>query len=214
MAGGVGYSAIVSKIYRKWLSGHRVAFLGTYPGMLPVVGLPEIAFAGRSNVGKSSAINALLDTGKAARVSRTPGRTQAINLFEVEGRLVFADLPGYGYAKVPEAIQSGWKPMIEGYLSGREALQLVVVLLDPRRKPQEMDADLIWGLRQARIPLLVLATKIDKLRSNEGRTAVKKLREAYGLKAHECISFSSRTGVGQKAAWKVFEKAIAGELEA
>jgi len=202
----------VSEIHRKWLSGNRVAFLGTYPGIPPVVGLPEIAFAGRSNVGKSSAINTLLETGKAARVSRTPGRTQAINLFEVEGRVIFADLPGYGFAKVPEAVQAGWKGMVEGYLAGREQLKLVVVLLDPRRKPQELDADLIWGLRQSRIPLLVLATKIDKLKSNEGRAAVKKLREAYRLKAHQCIPFSSLKGVGFTEAWEVFEQAIVGDL--
>ena len=199
---------------RKQMAGGRVVFLGSFPGEMPASSLPEIAFAGRSNVGKSSSINRLLNVSKAARVSRTPGRTQAINLFEIESRLQFADLPGYGFAKVPEAVAAAWKPMIENYLSQRENLRLVVLLLDPRRDPQEMDADLIWGLRQARIPLLVLATKIDKLKRQKAKKAVSDLRRAYGLKPAECIPFSSLNGTGVEAAWGVFEKAVAGELTA
>jgi GTP-binding protein len=198
---------------RKQIAGGRVVFLGSFPGKVPASSLPEIAFAGRSNVGKSSSINRLLNVGKAARVSRTPGRTQAINLFEVEGRMLLADLPGYGFAKVPVAVAQAWKPMIENYLSHRENLRLVVLLLDPRRDPQEMDAELIWGLRQARIPLLVLATKIDKFKRQKAKKAVADLRRAYGLKAAECIPFSSLNGTGVEATWEVFEKAVAGELK-
>ncbi|MEE2750684.1 MAG: ribosome biogenesis GTP-binding protein YihA/YsxC [Myxococcota bacterium] len=199
---------------KKWLVGNRVAFLGSFPGALPRTNLPEIAFAGRSNVGKSSAINRLLSTTKVARVSKTPGRTQAVNLFEVEGRLVFSDLPGYGFAKVPESVQIGWKSMVEDYFTNREELRLVVLLLDPRRKPQEMDAELLWGLRQARLPVLVLATKIDKLTRNKARTALREMRKNYGLKPEECLAFSSLKGDGVEEAWTVFERAVQGELSA
>jgi len=191
------------------LAGGRIRFLGSFPGRVPICGLPEIAFAGRSNVGKSSAINRLLECKKAARVSSTPGRTQAINLFAVEQRIAFADLPGYGFAKVPAAVQRGWKSLVEGYLAERAELRLVVLLLDPRRKPQELDADLIWGLRQAGIPLLVLATKMDKIPRSKRLSALSTLRKAYALKPHEALSFSSLDGIGLAEAWEIFERAVA-----
>jgi len=191
------------------LAGGRIRFLGSFPEVVPPVELPEVAFAGRSNVGKSSAINRLLACGKAARVSGRPGRTQAINLFEVERRLVVADLPGYGFAKVPEAVSRRWKGLIEGYLADRETLRLVVVLVDPRRAPGGMDAEMIWGLRQSRLPLLVLATKIDKLKRSKRRAALAALREAYALEPSECLGFSSLSGEGFDAAWAHFDAAIA-----
>jgi GTP-binding protein len=193
---------------RKQIAGDRLVFLGSFPDTVPVPGLPEVAFAGRSNVGKSSAINKLLGTNKAARVSSTPGRTQAVNLFEVEGRLVLADLPGYGFAKVPPEVQAKWKDLVEGYLVEREPLKLAVVLLDPRRKPQDMDATLIWGLRESRIPLLVLATKVDKLKRSKAAHQVKLLRQAYGLSVEECLAFSSLNGTGVKQAWKIIDAAV------
>jgi len=192
----------------KSIAGGRIRFLGSFPGIVPACGLPEIAFAGRSNVGKSSAINRLLECKKAARVSSTPGRTQAINLFAVEQRMAFADLPGYGFAKVPTEIQRGWKSLVEGYLGNREHLRLVVLLLDPRRKPQVLDADLIWGMRQAGIPLLVLATKMDKISRSKRLSTLASLRRAYKLKPHEAIAFSSHEGTGLKEAWSVFEDVI------
>lgn len=193
----------------KPIAGGRIRFLGSFPGRVPTCGLPEIAFAGRSNVGKSSAINRLLDCKKVARVSSTPGRTQAINLFAVGGRVAFADLPGYGFARVPDAIQRGWKGLVEGYLADRPALALVVVLLDPRRDPQALDADLIWGLRQARIPLLVLATKMDKIKRSKQASALAALRRAYKLKAHEAVGFSSHTGAGIDRTWQIVNQHIA-----
>ena len=195
------------------MAGGRIHFLGSFPDQVPSCGLPEIAFAGRSNVGKSSAINRLLDCKKAARVSSTPGRTQAINLFAVEQRVAFADLPGYGFAKVPAAVQRGWKALVEGYLGGREDLRLVVLLLDPRRKPQELDANLIWGLRQAHVPLLVLATKMDKIPKSKRLSALSTLRKAYALKPHEALAFSSLDGIGLAESWSIFEKVIAGGAE-
>ena len=195
---------------RKPIAGDRLVFLGSFPDTVPVPGLPEIAFAGRSNVGKSSAINKLLGTNKAARVSSTPGRTQAVNLFEVEKRLVLADLPGYGFAKVPPEVQARWKDLVEGYLVGRAPLKLAVVLLDPRRKPQDMDATLIWGLREARIPLLVLATKVDKLKRSKAAHQLKLLRKAYGLAVEECLAFSSLDGTGVEETWRIINAAVKG----
>jgi GTP-binding protein len=205
---------VVVETKRKYLAGNRLVFLGSFMDEPPQLGLPELAFAGRSNVGKSSAINRLLKSNKAARVSKTPGRTQAINLFEVEERCVFADLPGYGFAKVPQEVKEKWHGMIEGYLSDRDVLRLVVVLVDIRRKPQELDADMIWWVRQARIPLLVVATKMDKLSRNQAASSVAKIRKAFSLKKSECISFSALSGMGADEIWEVLNKAVAGELQA
>lgn len=182
-------------------------FVGSFAQNLPLLGLPEVAFAGRSNVGKSSCLNRLLNNKKAARVSGTPGRTQLINLFQLGDALVFADLPGYGYAKVPEAIQDGWKDMIEGYLGDREQLRLVVVLVDARREPQESDGLMIYGLRQSRLPLLVVATKVDKLTRNERFRALETLRTEFRLEERELVAFSSLTGEGKDAVWDRIEAA-------
>ena len=129
----------------------------------------EIAFVGRSNVGKSSCLNTLVGGGSVARVSKTPGRTQSINFFEVPRRgssLLFADLPGYGYAKVPRSVTDKWDRMVGDYLSGRENLALVVVLVDLRRDPTELDRRMVQWLADAgRVGLLVL-TKADKISKN------------------------------------------------
>ena len=164
-----------------------------------MTGLPEVAFAGRSNVGKSSAINAILGRKAAARVSKTPGRTQAINLFEIDARLVFADLPGYGYAKVPEAIQDAWKGAIETYLAERSALRLVVALVDGRLPPQKLDLALLAGLRAADIPHLVVATKVDKLKRNKRLAQVTRLRKGLGVSSGGFLTLASpdRSGVGE-----------------
>ncbi len=192
------------------IAGGRVRFLGSFQGPVPTCGLPEIAFAGRSNVGKSSAINRLLDCKKVARVSARPGRTQAINLFAVGGRVAFVDLPGYGFARVPAEVQRGWKALVEGYLAEREALALVAVLIDPRRDPQALDADLIWGLRQAGIPLVVLATKLDKIKRSKQAAALAALRRAYKLKPDEVIGFSSHTGQGLDRTWAIIDRRAGG----
>ena len=183
--------------------GGQVEFIGSFPETLPELGLPEIAFAGRSNVGKSSALNCLLDSKGAARVSSRPGRTQAINLFKVRDRIVFADLPGYGFAKVPEHVQRRWKPMVEGYLGAREDLKLVVVLVDVRRDPVDMDLDLVHGLVDADIPLLVVATKSDKLKR---RQQLEVLTRAFGARP---IPFSSPNRSGRDEVWRAIEEAVA-----
>ncbi|MBN2801288.1 MAG: YihA family ribosome biogenesis GTP-binding protein [Deltaproteobacteria bacterium] len=190
---------------RKQAGGAR--FLGSFAQDLPELGLPEVAFAGRSNVGKSSCLNRLLGSKKAARVSGTPGRTQRINLFQLGNALAFADLPGYGFAKVPEEIQAEWKGMIEGYLGERADLRLVVVLVDARRTPQESDGVMVYGLRQAKLPLLVVATKIDKLTRNERFKALGAIRRDFGLKEEELVPFSSLTGEGKDLLWDRIEAA-------
>jgi GTP-binding protein len=191
-----------------------ISFVGSYPGELPVLDLPEVAFAGRSNVGKSSALNCLFRTKKAARVSSTPGRTQTINIFRQGEEAAFADLPGYGFAKVPAAIQDAWKGMIEAYLAEREMLRLVVVLLDPRRDPTALDGMLVWGLREASIPMLAVATKMDKLTRNESAARLAVLRREYGLPEDQPIAFSSLDGRGWDQVWDYIEAACKPEASA
>jgi len=183
----------------------QVTFLGSFEGAdLPAATLPEVAFAGRSNVGKSSALNVMLQRKKAARVSGRPGRTQRINLFRVGQACVFADLPGYGFARVPDAVRAGWKPMIERYLGTRENLRLVVVLVDARREPQELDLDLVEGLVSADIPCALVATKVDKLPRHQHKPALLALGQAYGLEG-PALGFSSMTGEGRAELWDVIE---------
>jgi GTP-binding protein len=185
-------------------------FIGSFPAELPAVGLPEVAFAGRSNVGKSSALNALIGSRKAARVSSRPGRTQTINLFRVGTAACFADLPGYGYAKVPEYVLEKWKPMVEAYLGEREALRMVVLLIDGRHEAQEMDLDLHESLRAFKLPVLVVATKVDKLPKHARKPQLAALREAFDLPEGQPVPFSAKTGEGCEMVWDCIEAACRG----
>jgi len=187
-----------------------VRFLGSFFGALPDVGLPEVAFAGRSNVGKSSAINCLLNRKSLARVSGRPGRTQSINLFQLDGALVFADLPGYGFANVPPRVQAEWKEMVEGYLANRTALRLVVILIDARRAPQVMDGTLLFGLVEAHIPALVVATKVDKLKRNERARNLRAIRKEFHLASDQLVPFSAVTREGRDEVWSRIDAACAG----
>ena len=180
------------------MGSHAIEFVGSFPGDVPDTRLPEIAFVGRSNVGKSSALNALLGA-RVARVSSTPGRTQAVNLFTVDGVWSFADLPGYGFASVPEHVRAQWKELVERYLRTREALRLVVVLVDHRHKAQPLDVEMLAMLRHLERPSLVVATKVDKLTRN-ARTKAKRVLET-GLDA-KVLPFSSETGEGIDEVWK------------
>jgi GTP-binding protein len=186
------------------------------PAHYPPASLPEIGFAGRSNVGKSSLINTLLKRKCLARTSNTPGRTQEINFFSVNNRLYFIDLPGYGYAKVPEAIRKHWGPMIETYLSERETLRLVVLILDVRRDPSEEDLQLIGWLQFYRLPFLIVLTKIDKVSRNQVGQRQRRIGEDLGLSSTTpMISFSAKTGEGRDLIWreigKVMEHLDAGD---
>lgn len=191
-------------------------FVGSYPSLetLPPAQLPEIALAGRSNVGKSSAINALLARRKLARVSRTPGRTQTINLYEIEGLLRFADLPGYGFARVPDAVRAAWKVLVEGYLGQRDALMLVVALVDATLPAQPMDIGLLAGMVEARLPVIGVATRVDRLGKAARKPQLSRLAEGLGLPEDGLIPFSSVTGEGTEELWDVVDHAISRKSRA
>jgi GTP-binding protein len=169
-----------------------------------------VALAGRSNVGKSSAINCLLRQKALARTSSTPGRTQHINLYQVADQWVLADLPGYGYARVPTKVQDEWRSFLESYLADREGLRLVVVIVDARREPDERDGQLLWALTELHLPSLVVATKIDKLAKREVAPALQRLREEFRLPPAEPVPFSAATGEGREAFWRHLRAAVGG----
>ncbi len=155
------------------------------------VGDREVAFVGRSNVGKSSLINALANQKQLARVSNTPGRTQLINLFELRGGGTVVDLPGYGYAKVPGKIRAAWGPMIEGYLLEREELVMVFVLVDAEIGPTSLDEQMLDWLRANGAPHTVVATKSDKVKSSKKRTRRRELAAACQLDPTDVVWVSA-----------------------
>ncbi len=155
----------------------------------------EVAFVGRSNVGKSSLINALAHQKQLARVSNTPGRTQLINLFEHRGGGTLVDLPGYGYAKVPGHIRREWGPMIEGYLLEREPLEMVFVLVDGAIGPTPLDQQMLAWLRDNEVPHTVVATKMDKVKSSKKRTRKRDLADGCRLEVGDIVWVSAAKGV-------------------
>ena len=186
----------------------KIDFIGSFPTAPQSNGLPEIAFVGRSNVGKSSAINRLLNRKKIARVSSTPGRTQSINIFEINDTYRFVDLPGYGFAKVPIAVRNAWGKMIEGYLVNRAALKLVVILVDGRHSAQNLDLQMLGTLVNNGIPGVVVATKVDCLKRSQRARQLKKLREGLGIDAEVFVPFSSVTKSGLDDVWDAIEYAL------
>jgi GTP-binding protein len=166
-------------------------------GWRPPAELPEVAFAGRSNVGKSSLINALLRRKKMARVSNTPGRTREINFFRVNEAFVMADLPGYGYARISKERRAEWRPLIEGYLRRSPMLRGVVQLLDSRREPTEDDLQMLDFLGEMGTPTLVVLTKVDKLSRAERSERIAAITAKIGVDADQLIPFSMVTGEGR-----------------
>jgi GTP-binding protein len=166
-------------------------------GKPPELRLPEIAFAGKSNVGKSSLINCLTGVPGLARTSRTPGRTQQINFFVGPERFAFADLPGYGFARVPISVRQSWKPLVEGYLRRRETLCALVIIVDARRGLGADDLALVEFIASCGKPAVVVANKIDKLRQGERVRAVREL----GASGLEVLVFSAVTGEGRRELW-------------
>ena len=164
---------------------------------------PEVAFAGRSNVGKSSLINRLVNRRKLARTSSTPGRTQSINFFIMEDRLYLVDLPGYGFARVPVKVKKSWGRMVETYLRSRSNLESVIVIMDIRRDPSDGDKDLFRWLNQYGIRAVPVLTKADKV---SRQAAVKRTRiihgQLEGIALEKPMVFSARTGVGRDEIWK------------
>ena len=178
----------------------QLEFLGgmaSAGGWRPESTLPEIAFAGRSNVGKSSLLNALLRRRKAARVSKTPGRTREINFFRVNDAFMLVDLPGYGYARVAKERKAEWKPLIEGYLQSSPNLRGLVLLLDSRREPSDDDRDMLAFLAERETPVLVAITKMDKFGTDAGRDRVAAIALALELDLDQVVPVSAETGLGR-----------------
>ena len=179
------------------------------PDQYPRDGKPEIAFAGRSNVGKSSLMNALLRRKNLAKTSGTPGKTQTINFFEVNRAFYFVDLPGYGYAKVPKAVKANWNAAMSAYLRGRKPLKLVVQLLDLRHDPSDKDIAMIALLAECKIPTLLVATKADKLGRGERAANLAKLRKRFDLGEDGLIiPTSAETGEGLPLVWDVIDDCL------
>ncbi|HEX8564553.1 MAG TPA: ribosome biogenesis GTP-binding protein YihA/YsxC [Pyrinomonadaceae bacterium] len=168
-------------------------------------GLPEVAFLGRSNVGKSSLLNSLLQRKGLARTSNTPGRTQSLNYFLINKRFYFVDLPGYGYARVSKAVRSSWGKMAEDYLAKREQLVLCIQLIDSRHEPTEQDRQLFEWLRHYGKTQLIVATKSDKLSSNELRKSIEKIGNI--LPGVSTVSYSAVTGRGREEVWRAIDEA-------
>ena len=171
--------------------------MATAEGWRPTNELPEVAFAGRSNVGKSSLLNRLVRRKAFARVSNTPGRTREINFFKVNGRFVLADLPGYGYARIAKSRKAEWLPLIEGYLRASPALRGVVQLLDVRHAPSEEDLQMLDFLAEIEAPTVVVLTKIDKLRPGQVAERVHEIAVALRLEDDQLIPFSAETNQGR-----------------
>ncbi len=166
-------------------------------GWRPESSLPEVAFAGRSNVGKSSLLNCLVRRKSFARVSRTPGRTREINFFRVNNGFVLVDLPGYGYARVSKQQKSEWKPLMESYLRRTTQLRGIVLLLDIRREPSEDDRAMLDFLAEMEVPTIVALTKTDKLSKAAARERVAELAETLRLSNEQVIPFSAHSGEGR-----------------
>ncbi len=184
------------------ISTATFAGASSQPGRFPPATHPEVAFAGRSNVGKSSAINRLLGRRKLARTSSTPGRTQQINFFAIDDRLVFVDLPGYGYARVSQSARAAWRPLVESYLGDRAVLVGVVILVDVRRGPEAEEQQLLDFLATRGLPALLVATKVDKLNRRDRTRALKALSEV-GLPV---VPFSAVKGEGVDAVWRTIRQ--------
>jgi GTP-binding protein len=178
----------------------QLEFLGGMAGAggwRPETTLPEVAFAGRSNVGKSALLNVLVRRRAAARVSRTPGRTREVNFFQVNDDFILVDLPGYGYARVSKTQREGWRPLIEGYVQGSPHLRGLVLLLDSRREPSTEDREMLDFLADVGLPTLVAITKMDKFGPAAGAERVAAIVAELELDAAQVVPVSGKTGMGR-----------------
>jgi GTP-binding protein len=185
-----------------------VGGLASVGGWRPELDLPEIAFAGRSNVGKSSLLNKVLKRRSFARVSKTPGRTREINFFKVNDAFLLADLPGYGYARVSKERSAEWGPLIEAYLRSTKDLRGVVQLLDVRHDPTDDDRQMLDFLAEVGVPVMFVATKIDKISKHDVEQRIRDLAIILQVDEDHIIPFSAQTGMGRDD----LAEAIAGLL--
>ena len=176
-------------------------------------GKPQVTFAGRSNVGKSSVINRLLGRKNFARVGATPGKTNQINYFDIDGKIYFTDLPGYGYAKVPQSEKEKWGKLIERYLHGSKQLKAVFLLIDIRHEPGKNDAIMYDWICQNGFAPIIIATKLDKIKRSQVQKQIKLIREGLAVKpGTTIIPFSAQTKQGVEDVWAAIEALWNGEL--
>ncbi|TBL81662.1 ribosome biogenesis GTP-binding protein YihA/YsxC [Paenibacillus thalictri] len=179
------------------------------PAQYPTDALPEIALAGRSNVGKSSLINRMISRRNLARTSSKPGKTQQLNYYKINSDLFFVDLPGYGYAQVSKSEREKWGKFIEQYLLKREYLKLVIHIIDLRHPPSKDDQSMHEWLKHNNVPVCVVTTKADKISRGQWQKHMKIIREAFGMsKDEKIILFSSETGQGKDELWSLIEQQI------
>lgn len=179
------------------------------PQQYPTAALPEVAFAGRSNVGKSSILNTLVNRKNLARVGATPGKTREINFFNVENRLHLVDLPGYGYASVSKDRKAAWGESIETYLKFRQQLKLLVLLVDIRHAPSEDDRIMFDWMKQGNVPHAVVATKADKISRGQVKPRLQAIRTALGAgEETPIVPFSSETRQGRDEVWALIEERL------
>ena len=186
------------------------------PGQAPPASLGQVAIAGRSNVGKSSLVNAVVGRKRIARVSGTPGKTREINFYAIDDQFFLVDLPGYGFARAPDAVREAWKRLVEDYLSDNDRLHGLVLLLDARRGVQAADRQLLDYLGENEIPVLVVLTKIDKLNRSGQARAISEVRKSLDLPSDQVLATSARTGQGvetlRESLLALFEPEPEGEL--
>ena len=177
------------------------------PEQYPEDGFPEFALAGRSNVGKSSFINKMIGRKALARISSKPGKTQTLNFYKIEEQLFFVDVPGYGYAKVSKSEREAWGKMIERYITAREVLRAVVLIVDLRHAPTNDDIMMYDFLKYYNIPAIIIATKADKIPKGKWDKHKKVVKDTLNMDKHDpLIVFSSETGLGFEEAWTEIEK--------
>ncbi|HEY9577572.1 MAG TPA: ribosome biogenesis GTP-binding protein YihA/YsxC [Pseudobacillus sp.] len=185
------------------------------PAQYPEDSLPEFALAGRSNVGKSSFINKMIQRKSMARISSKPGKTQTLNFYKIEEALYFVDVPGYGFAKVSKKEREAWGKMIETYLTTREQLRACMLIVDLRHPPTEDDVMMYQFLKHYEIPVIVIATKADKIPKGKWQKHLKVVKEKLEFDPEDdIVIFSSETGQGKDEAWSVIRKRMKREKKA